>query len=195
MLLELFVYFTLSLTQDVSFYILNEGLIRPDQDDIMSRPNRDYNAADFGDEYYNPKTGKNNLGKVTDPIVTNNIETILSKIIKPDPNILNTDSCYIEWYVMKKEDNVNWHIDGQMMPYEHITVYFYNQNELYTTTHVRKDSNYYFDNDVLIWRNGQIVNGKTFNYWKYYDDYTQIDATGRAFLASQDMKFYAVWMM
>ena len=136
-----------SLNKNVSFYILKEGLIRPDQDKIISRPTEDYYPANFGENYLNPASGEFNLGKVFNPKVTNNMTIILEKIIEPDPEILNDNVQYVDWYVLKKE-NDGWHIDGQSMPYIYVTIYFFDHNELYASTRVRNNTIYYFDNDV-----------------------------------------------
>ena len=192
MIINLLICLALALDENVSFYILKEGLIRPDQDKIIPRSVNDYYPANFGSDHLNPATEEFNLGKVSDPIITNNITIILEKIIEPDPETLNDNTRYIDWYVLKKECD-GWHIDGQSMPYTYNTIYFFNQNELYASARVRKNTIYYFNNDIAIWKNGQEVDGKIFNYWEYYENYTPYDSTGRAFLVTEDMYFYAIW--
>ena len=186
----------------VRFFILNEGLIRPDQGEIVSRPMENYQAADFGEEYYDKWSGnysKYNLGNVSNPVTTNNISVIISKIIRPDPTMLDTEIHFVEWYVLKNESD-GWHIDGQWIPREFVTVKFYKDRggkDFYASARIQKGSNYSFDDDSEIWNIGEIVtiNGKnrTFDHWEYRGNYTALDDSGRRFLADRNMTFYAVW--
>ena len=136
----------------VRFYILKEGLIRPDQDVIVSRSPVDYYAANFRDGGYE-KTCKtlscesskyrttNNCGKVKYYEISNNISFIESMILEPDYYVLDTDETYIDWYVLKDESatagETDWHIDGQVMPREYVTVEFYDNRN---------------SDEVLLWR-------------------------------------------
>ena len=176
---------------DTRFYILKTGLIRPDQDIIMSREKKDFYSADFGIEYQNGN--ESNLGSVRYPYKTNVIDIIVSKIIKPNATILDTNDTYIDWYVLKCE-NDGWHIDGQVMPREYFTVSFYDNDTLYASTHIEKNVVYRFDDDVLIWKNNTFIESKQlyFKYW-YYGDYEPYDESCRVFIVNSDMNFYAVW--
>ena len=176
---------------DTRFYILKTGLIRPDQDIIMSREKKDFYSADFGIEYQDGN--ESNLGSVRYPYKTNVIDIIVSKIIKPNATILDTNDMYIDWYVLKCE-NDGWHIDGQVMPREYFTVSFYDNDTLYASTHIEKNVVYRFDDDVLIWKNNTFIESKQlyFKYW-YYGDYEPYDESRRVFIVNNDMNFYAVW--
>ena len=176
---------------DTRFYILKTGLIRPDQDIIMSREKKDFYSADFGIEYQ--YGNESNLGSVRYPYKTNVIDIIVSKIIKPNATILDTNDTYIDWYVLKCE-NDGWHIDGQVMPREYFTVSFYDNDTLYASTHIEKNVVYRFDDDVLIWKNNTFIESKQlyFKYW-YYGDYEPYDESCRVFIVNSDMNFYAVW--
>lgn len=176
---------------DTRFYILKTGLIRPDQDIIMSREKKDFYSADFGIEYQ--YGNESNLGAVRYPYKTNVIDIIVSKIIKPNATILDTNDTYIDWYVLKCE-NDGWHIDGQVMPREYFTVSFYDNDTLYASTHIEKNVVYRFDDDVLIWKNNTFIESKQlyFKYW-YYGDYEPYDESRRVFIVNSDMDFYAVW--
>lgn len=176
---------------DTRFYILKTGLIRPDQDIIMSREKKDFYSADFGIEYQ--YGNESNLGSVRYPYKTNVIDIIVSKIIKPNATILDTNDTYIDWYVLKCE-NDGWHIDGQVMPREYFTVSFYDNDTLYASTHIEKNAIYRFDDDVLIWKNNTFIKSKQlyFKYW-YYGDYEPYDESCRVFIVNSDMNFYAVW--
>ena len=173
--------------ETAKFYILKEGLIRPDQDKIITRPSKDYDPANFG--------RISNEGLVNKPITTNNLTLILEKIIKPDPKILDNNESYVEWYVLKKE-NDGWHIDGQVIHYSFVVITFYSFGEIYASVRVKKDSIYNFDDDEIIWKKGDIENGKEFVYWYYNDDENYIcinTETNRTFLANQNLSFYAIW--
>ena len=173
--------------ETAKFYILKEGLIRPDQDKIITRPSKDYDPANFG--------RISNEGLVNKPITTNNLTLILEKIIKPDPKILDNNESYVEWYVLKKE-NDGWHIDGQVIHYSFVVITFYSFGEIYASARVKKDSIYNFDDDEIIWKKGDIENGKEFVYWYYNDDENYIcinTETNRTFLANQNLSFYAIW--
>ena len=176
---------------ETRFYILKTGLIRPDQDIIMSREKKDFYSADFGIEYKHGN--ESNLGSVRYPYKTNVIDIIVSKIIKPNATILDTNDTYIDWYVLKCE-NDGWHIDGQVMPREYFTVSFYDNDTLYASTHIEKNVMYRFDDDVLIWKNNTFIESKQlyFKYW-YYGDYEPYDESRRVFIVNSDMNFYAVW--
>lgn len=176
---------------DTRFYILKTGLIRPDQDIIMSREKKDFYSADFGIDYKHGN--ESNLGSVRYPYKTNVIDIIVSKIIKPNATILDTNETYIDWYVLKCE-NDGWHIDGQVMPREYFTVSFYDNDTLYASTHIEKNVVYRFDDDVLIWKNNTFIESKQlyFKYW-YYGDYEPYDESRRVFIVNSDMNFYAVW--
>ena len=176
---------------DTRFYILKTGLIRPDQNIIMSREKKDFYSADFGIEYQSGN--ESNLGSVRYPYKTNVIDIIISKIIKPNATILDTNDTYIDWYVLKCE-NDGWHIDGQVMPREYFTVSFYDNDTLYASTHIEKNVVYRFDDDVLIWKNNTFIESKQlyFKYW-YYGDYEPYDESRRVFIVNSDMNFYAVW--
>ena len=207
----------------VRFYILKEGLIRPDQDVIVSRSPADYYAADFRDGGYE-KTCKmlscesskyrttNNCGKVKYYEISNNITFIESMIIEPDYYVLDTDETYIDWYVLKDESatagETDWHIDGQVMPREYVTVEFYdnrNGNEvLLWRVRVRRNVEYNFDDDVTIYEEGyrdeSLGYVRLFERWEGMGEYDCIDITnrceegkGRIYNATHNMKFIARW--
>lgn len=207
----------------VRFFILKEGLIRPDQDRIVSRSPEDYYSADFRNGGYSETcetlscvsskyTAMNNCGKVKYYEVSNNITFIESMIIEPEYYVLDTDVTYVDWYVLKDESTttgeIDWHIDGQVMPREYVTVEFYDkvgsEEILLWRVRVRRNVEYNFDDDVTIYDEGRVDEslgyGRVFVRWRGTEAYDCLDAKarceegkGRIFNASRNMKFVAEW--
>lgn len=209
----------------VRFFILKEGLIRPDQDRIVSRSPEDYYSADFRNGGYGETcetlscvskkyTAMNNCGKVKYYEVSNNITFIESMIIEPEYYVLDTDVTYMDWYVLKDESDTagetDWHIDGQVMPREYVTVEFYDKvgsdEILLWRVRVRRNVEYNFDDDVTIYDEGRVDEslgyGRVFVRWRETEEYDCLDTRekceegkGRIFNASRNMKFVAEWRM
>ena len=209
----------------VRFFILKEGLIRPDQDRIVSRSPEDYYSADFRNGGYGETcetlscvskkyTAMNNCGKVKYYEVSNNITFIESMIIEPEYYVLDTDETYMDWYVLKDESatagETDWHIDGQVMPREYVTVEFYDEvgsgEILLWRVRVRRNVEYNFDDDVTIYDEGRVDESlgytRMFVRWRGTEAYDCLDTTekceegkGRIFNASRNMKFVAEWRM
>lgn len=207
----------------VRFFILKEGLIRPDQDRIVSRSPEDYYSADFRNGGYSETcetlscvskkyTAMNNCGKVKYYEVSNNITFIESMIIEPDYYVLDTDVTYVDWYVLKDESatagEIDWHIDGQVMPREYVTVEFYDkvgsEEILLWRVRVRRNVEYNFDDDVTIYDEGRVDESlgyaRVFIRWRGMEAYDCLDTIekceggkGRIFNASRNMKFMAEW--
>ena len=209
----------------VRFFILKEGLIRPDQDRIVSRSPEDYYSADFRNGGYGETcetlscvskkyTAMNNCGKVKYYEVSNNITFIESMIIEPVYYVLDTDVTYMDWYVLKDESTTtgetDWHIDGQVMPREYVTVEFYDEvgseEILLWRVRVRRNVEYNFDDDVTIYDEGRVDESlgytRMFVRWRGKEAYDCLDTrekceggNGRIFNASRNMKFIAEWRM
>ena len=207
----------------VRFFILKEGLIRPDQDRIVSRSPEDYYPADFRNGGYGETcetlscvsrkyTAMNNCGKVKYYEVSNNITFIESMIIEPEYYVLDTDVTYVDWYVLKDESatagEIDWHIDGQVMPREYVTVEFYDkvgsEEILLWRVRVRRNVEYNFDDDVTIYDEGRVDESlgytRMFVRWRGTEEYDCLDTRekceegrGRIFNASRNMMFVAEW--
>lgn len=224
MILQLLQLVQLSYANEcVRFFILKEGLIRPDQDVIVSRSPADYYAADFRVGGYgetcktlscvsNKYNAMNNCGKVKYYEVSNNITFIESMIMEPEYYVLDTDVTYVDWYVLKDESatagEIDWHIDGQVMPREYVTVEFYDEvggeEILLWSVRVRRNVEYDFDDDVTIYDEGRVDESlgydRVFVRWRGMEEYECLDTRerceegkGRVFNASRNMKFVAEW--
>ena len=133
-------------------------------------------------------------------------------IMEPEYYVLDTDETYMDWYVLKDESatagETDWHIDGQVMPREYVTVEFYDEvgseELLLWRVRVRRNVEYNFDDDVTIYDEGRVDESlgyaRLFVRWRGMETYDCLDTRekceegkGRIFNASRNMKFVAEW--
>lgn len=141
---------------NISLHILNENLIRPDQDEIIGRPVKNYRDYGYGLYCYNEfehAQQTNNLTKIREMFA--NSELTITSQIHSDAYYYNTSTQFIEWYVLKDTQEMHtkyrWHVDGQVMNYEAINIVYkdWDCDDLYEVS-VQRNINHNVNSDYLV---------------------------------------------
>lgn len=136
------------------YYILIEGVLRFDTNEISSRPTKYF--RNYG------------CGCIKEKNRTNDI-AILKQLVNPPfknqtSETFDSNEFGIDWYVSKGETGV-WHIDGQLVPLNRVKITYTKNDKPYGTVYVKNGSDYniYTDEEIA-------KTSKNEDFYGWYDN-------------------------